>query len=90
MWPNFNVHEFNQCFIDPLLHKINSENKQCILMGDFNIDLLKCETHEDSNAFLNSLFSSFFTPYVLQPTRLTSFFTPYVLQPTRLTSFFTP
>ena len=28
--------------------------------------------HEDSNAFLNSLSSSFFTPYVLQPTRLTS------------------
>ena len=61
-------------------------------MGDFNIDLLKCETHEDSNAFLISLSSSFFTLYVLQPTRLTSFFifTPYVLQPTRLTSFFTP
>ena len=58
-------------------------------MGDFNIDLLKCETHEDSNAFLNRLSSSFFTPYVLQPTRHTSFFTPYVLQPTRLTSFFT-
>ena len=69
---NIPVHEFNQCCIDPLLHKINSENKQCILMGDFNIDLLKCETHEDSNAFLNSLSSSFFTPYVLQPTRLTS------------------
>ena len=69
---NILVHEFNQCFIDPLLHKINSENKRCILMGDFNIDLLKCEMHEDSNAFLNSLSSSFFTPYVLQPTRLTS------------------
>ena len=69
---NIPVHEFNQCFIDPLLHKINSENKQCILMGDFNIDLLKCKTHKDSNAFLNSLSSSFFTPYALQPTRLTS------------------
>ena len=40
--------------------------------GDFNIDLLKCESHEDSNAFLNNLSSSFFTPYVLQPTRLAS------------------
>ena len=29
---NIPIHEFNQCFIDPLLHKINSENKQCILM----------------------------------------------------------
>ena len=66
------IQEFNQCFVEPLLQKINSENKQCILMGDFNIDLLKCESHEDSNAFLNNLSSSFFTPYVLQPTRLAS------------------
>ena len=41
-------------------------------MGDFNIDILKFECHEDSNAFLNNLSSSFFTPYVLQPTRLAS------------------
>ena len=39
-------------------------------MADFNIDLLKCETHEDTNAFLNTLSSSFFSPCVLQPTRL--------------------
>ena len=41
-------------------------------MGDFNIVLLKYETHEDTNAFLNTLSSSFFSPYVLQPTRLAS------------------
>ena len=41
-------------------------------MGDFNIDHLKCETHEDANAFLNTLSSSFISPYVLQPTRLAS------------------
>ena len=40
--------------------------------GDFNIDLLKCETHEDTNAFLNTLSSRFFSPYVLQLTRLAS------------------
>ena len=42
------------------------------LDGDFNIDLLKCEMHEDSNAFLNSLSSSFlplmyFSPQGLHP-----------------------
>ena len=67
-----NIQEFNREFIDPLLHKINMENKQCILMGDFNIDLLKSDTNGDTNDFFNTLSSSLFTPYILQPTRLAS------------------
>ena len=41
-------------------------------MGDFNIDLLKTDTHNDSNIFYNNLSSHFFTPHILQPTRLES------------------
>ena len=41
-------------------------------MGDFNIDLLKSETDNKSLVFYNNLSSYFFTPYVLQPTRLHS------------------
>ena len=41
-------------------------------MGDFNIDLLKCVTCDANNAFLNTLSSNSFLPYVLQPTRLAS------------------
>ena len=41
-------------------------------MGDFNIDLLKIESHKDSNDFFNTISSHFFTPFVLQPTRLAS------------------
>ena len=62
--------DFNTKHIDTLLQTISDENKQCVLMGDFNIDLLKCDTNNDSNLFLNNLSSNFFTPYVLQPTRL--------------------
>ena len=58
--------------MDPFLRKISDENKQCVLMGDFNIDLLKCDSNNDSNSFYNILSSNFFTPYVLQPTRLHS------------------
>ena len=39
-------------------------------MGDINIDLLKCDTNNNSNLFLNNLSSNLFTPYVLQLTRL--------------------
>ena len=66
------IQDFNQDYIDPLLQKISSENKLCAIMGDFNIDLLKCDTHDMNNAFLNSLASNSFSPYVLQPTRLAS------------------
>ena len=41
-------------------------------MDDFNIDLLKRDTNNDSNLFLNNLPSIFFTPYVLPPNRLRS------------------
>ena len=54
------VHEFTIRQLDPVLEKINCENKHCVLMGDFNIDLLKLVSHNDSSAFYNSLSSPFF------------------------------
>ena len=66
------VEDFTNLHLDPILHKINLENKQCILMGDFNVDLLKSESEEKSLSFYNNLSSHFFTPYILQPTRLQS------------------
>ena len=41
-------------------------------MGDFNINLLKINTNDSYNYFYNSLSSHFFTPFILQPTRLQS------------------
>ena len=41
-------------------------------MGEFNIDLLKYHNDINSITFFNNLSSHLFTPYVLQPTRLTS------------------
>ena len=40
-------------------------------MGDFNLDVLKFESHQDTNNFLNTLSSFFFQPQILQPTRIT-------------------
>ena len=63
------VDQFNKDYIEPLLAKISSENKICSLLGDFNIDLLKTDTHSDANEFFNTLTSNFFVPHILQPTR---------------------
>ena len=54
------------------LEKANQESKYCILMGDFNIDLLGVDSHSLSNDFINSLSSYLFQPHILQPTRITS------------------
>ena len=41
-------------------------------MGDFNADLLKIDTNDDTNYFYNIMKSQCFRPLVLQPTRVTS------------------
>ena len=41
-------------------------------MGDFNVDLLKSTGDNAASMFYNSLSSYFYTPYILQPTRLRS------------------
>ena len=68
--PSSNLDNFMD-YINPTIETINQENKFCILMGDFNIDLLKIDTHIDSQSFINSLGSCFFQPQIFQPTRTT-------------------
>jgi hypothetical protein len=41
-------------------------------MGDFNVDLLKSKGDNSSSDFYSIFSSHFFTPFVLQPTRLRS------------------
>ena len=57
--------------INTVIEKIHYENKYCVILGDFNLDLLKFETHSGTNDFLNILVSSYFQPQILQPTRIT-------------------
>jgi hypothetical protein len=41
------------------------------MMGDFNIDLLKYNSHQETDDFINALCTLFFHPQILQPTRVT-------------------
>ena len=54
-----------------LLDNVRKENKTTLLLGDFNIDLLKHESHTSTNEFLDSLSSKMILPYILHPTRIT-------------------
>ena len=54
-----------------IIDKIHCEQKYCVLLGDFNLDLLKFESHLSTENFLNTLGSYCFQPQILQPTRIT-------------------
>ena len=52
--------EFNEEYLKPLSEKLINDNKEVILLGDFNIDLLKCDSNR---LFLISLTS--YIPLIL-------------------------
>ena len=54
------------------LDKVHKESKLCIIMGDFNINLLNCNSHALIGEFINLLPSYFSQPHILQPTHITS------------------
>ena len=54
------------------IEKLASSGKHIVIMGDFNIDLLKCASSTYSHDFLTSLQSCFLIPTIDKPTRVRS------------------
>ena len=65
------IKKFTENFLLSILNLISKENKTCILAGDFNIDLLKCDDVNEVATFYDILSSYGFRPLILQPTRVT-------------------
>ena len=68
--PVMDLNEFNDYYLNELLNKLSSENKSVILLGDFNVNLMKYDNHPSANEFLDSLPSHMFLPHIIQPTRI--------------------
>ena len=66
------IDEFNEVFLLPLLEKASKENKPLILLGDFNINLLKSDTDNFISHFLDILGSFSLLPQIIFPTRITN------------------
>jgi len=49
---------------------IGDENKHCILMGVFNIDILKYSIHGKTTDYIDNIFSLGFIPLIHYPTRV--------------------
>ena len=71
-YPCMQQSEFNEEYLKPLSEKLISENKEVILLGDFNIDLLKCDSNKNVSDFLDIIYSTNLVPNITSPTRLTS------------------
>ena len=69
--PNQRVGDFVSKHND-LLAKISRENKICFIMGDFNLNLINFQHHQNTGEFLDGLHSYMFFPMITRPTRITS------------------
>ena len=70
---NYNVADMN-AFINetqPIVNKLSNENTELILVGDFNINLLKCDSLQLYNEFYEMFLSYGMIPNITLPTRIT-------------------
>ena len=65
--PSMDLIDFNINYLNKLLENISKEPKSYFLLGDFNVNLLNYNEHNQTNKFLDSLASNSFL--ILQPTR---------------------
>ena len=70
--PSMDLADFNCDYLNKLLESISKEQKSIVLLGDFNVNHLNYNEHNQTNEFLDSLASNTFIPLILQPTRITS------------------
>ena len=67
--PNSDFDQFNDT-ISELLVRLNNERKYCVLMGDFNINLLNSDSHSATGQFLDILYANSLFPLITKPTRV--------------------
>ena len=69
--PSMDPADFNCNYSNKLLENIPKEQKSIPLLGDFNVNFLNYNEHNETNEILDSLASNSFIPLILQPTRIT-------------------
>ena len=63
--------EFNDLYLQNLLETLAFKNKDILLMGDFNKNILQYGNNKDSEEFLDKRHSNFLLPYISSPSRVT-------------------
>ena len=68
--PLADIDLFNETLAE-ITSNLAKENKETYIMGDFNIDLLKCRTREKTNDLLELMIVKGYLPLITKPTRVT-------------------
>ena len=55
----------------PPLYKLSNENKDIMIMVNFNVNLINCNDDKNSSNFLDTMLSHSFLPFITTPTRIT-------------------
>ena len=66
----YNAVEFTD-YLNKTVNKINKENKEVYICGDFNFDLLKYDIVNHCQEFCNTMSSNGYLPHITIPTRIT-------------------
>ena len=68
--PKHEVNNFTDHHITSLLDKLSNTNRDIVIMGDFNINLINYNDEKHTGNFLGTMFSQSFLPYITTPTRI--------------------
>ena len=69
--PSMDTDDFNDVKLELLLSQLYREkNKKMFLVGDFNFDLLKVNTHDETSVFFNKMMLNFLLPVISIPTEI--------------------
>ena len=63
--PSVDLTDFNSSYLYKLLENISQEQKYIFLFGDFNVNILNYNEHNQNNAFLDALVSNSSIPLIL-------------------------
>ena len=61
--PNTNINAFTDHIIK-IIHTLKIGNKQCYIMGDFNINLLNYDHHMETHDYVDTMFSNSLIPQI--------------------------
>ena len=75
--PNTDIKKYIE-YMDKIMSKISKESKLVFVMGDFNVNLLNYESHNETNDFINTMVSHYLLPHILHPTRPLLWFESYL------------
>ena len=64
--------EFSEDNLIPLLEKLAKEKKETILMGNFNINILNCDSDRDPSSLIDTIYPNFFYLTITIPIQIKS------------------